>query len=50
VCRDKAYAEVEQTSDLHSRAVTPWLLSTKWHLNVDGYDPEEQNGIGEAID
>ena len=38
---DKAFAEVIQTSDLNSRAVSPWLLSTKWHLHVDGYDPEE---------
>ena len=38
---DKAFAEVMQTSDLNSRAVAPWLLSTKWHIHIDGYDPGE---------
>lgn len=28
---DKAFTEVVGTSDLNAHAVTPWLLSTKWH-------------------
>jgi hypothetical protein len=38
---DKAFTEAIQNSNLNARAVTPWLLSTKWHLHIDGYDPRE---------
>lgn len=38
---DKAFKDVLKTSDLNARAVTPWLLSTKWHLHIDGHDPAE---------
>lgn len=38
---DKAFMEVMGASCLNARGVTPWLLSTKWHLHVDGHDPAE---------
>jgi len=42
---DKVFSETIQTSDLNARAITPWLLSTKWHLHIDGYDPEELKAL-----
>ena len=38
---DKAFTEAIGIKELNARSVTPWLLSTKWHLHVNGYDPAE---------
>lgn len=38
---DKNFADILESSDLNARAVTPWLISTKWHLHVEGHDPAE---------
>ena len=38
---DKNFADILESSDLNACAVTPWLISTKWHLHVEGHDPAE---------
>jgi hypothetical protein len=38
---DKAFAKELDPSHLNARAVSPWLLSTKWHLHVAGHIPEK---------
>lgn len=38
---DKAFTEAMGVSHLNARAVAPWLLTSKWHVHADGYDPAE---------
>lgn len=38
---DEAFQEDIDLADINARQVSPWLLTTKWHLHVDGYDAKE---------
>lgn len=38
---DKNFQKRMDPSTLNARGISPWLLSTKWHLHVAGYDPKE---------
>ena len=38
---DKSFQQSIDPSLLNARGISPWLLSTKWHLHVAGYDPRE---------
>lgn len=42
---DKAFEEEIELSDVNSRGVNPWLLTTKWHMHVDGYEVEHLRGL-----
>jgi hypothetical protein len=38
---DKGFSKMLDPASLNARSVSPWLLSTKWHLHVAGHVPEE---------
>jgi hypothetical protein len=38
---DQTFQEDMDLADINARQVSPWLLTTKWHLHVDGLDPKE---------
>jgi len=42
---DKAFEEDIDISDVNSQGINPWLLTTKWHLHVDGYEVAHLQGL-----
>jgi Orsellinic acid/F9775 biosynthesis cluster protein D len=42
---DQGFSKGLDPATLNARSVSPWLLSTKWHLHVAGHIPEELMGL-----
>ena len=38
-------AKVQDAGEIDARRVSPWLLTTGWHLHISGYDHKELSAL-----
>jgi hypothetical protein len=46
---DKGFKGDVHPKDLNARAISPWLLTTKWHLHVAGHNPHKLQALVEPL-